>query len=168
MGQSFSKDGSATVFIEGLPVVGYFAAIGHIANGHDDHAKRAAARSTNSTIAVGSALVVGIATANPVLGGMAGAAAGSAVGIGAEHGISKTIVNDSVRGNVGDVSFQRFVVDGALGVVGSAAGGTGSVLAKQAFRDVGKHGIVKTVGHLTAGQAGNTVFARLPRHLVAR
>jgi len=95
MGQEFSKDGSATKVFENIPVLGFFATIGHAANGHHDHAKRAAAKCTNSTLAVGGA-IAGSFVGNPALGAMVGGAVGSAVGIGSEHGVSKHIKSEEV------------------------------------------------------------------------
>jgi hypothetical protein len=94
MGQAFSKDGDATVFFEALPVVGYVAAAVHGIARNDEHAKRAAAKCTNSSLVtigtVGGGLVGGIP------GAMAGGAAMAGVGIGSQYGVSEHIKDENV------------------------------------------------------------------------
>ena len=64
-----------------------------------------------------------------MVGGPAGAVAGgmlaSSAGIGCEYGISTTIDDQSVKGNVGDVSIKRFAIDGM--VAGILPGGQTAV-----------------------------------------
>jgi len=90
------------------------------------------AASTNSLIttagAVGGGLIGGPA------GAVAGAAAASQVGMVTEWGIAKTIDNQDVKGDVGEISLQRAVTDAALGALtGVVGGGVGaSAIGKEA------------------------------------
>ncbi|RYO01820.1 hypothetical protein AA0120_g1 [Alternaria tenuissima] len=107
---AFSRDGSATRFCEKLPVIGHVTAGVQLLAGNPDHAKRAAATATNSTLKAGGA-AVGFAVGGP-LGAVAGAAAGSMAGLGCEYGISTAIDDKDVKGDVGEVSLKRIIFSG--------------------------------------------------------
>ncbi|VDC03066.1 unnamed protein product [Peniophora sp. CBMAI 1063] len=147
---SFHRDGATTRFCEKLPIIGYgVAGIQKIA-GNDEHAKRAVATATNSTIALGGA-AAGFCVAGPV-GAVAGAALGSGAGIASEYGISKTIHDEKVKGDVGNVSVGRIVTEVGLSAVGGGfTSGGGAVLASGA-REVGKIGL-KEAAKQTAQQS---------------
>ncbi|KAB2102386.1 hypothetical protein AG0111_0g8832 [Alternaria gaisen] len=147
---AFSRDGSATRFCEKLPVIGHVTAGVQLLAGNPEHAKRAAATATNSTLTTGGA-VLGFMAGGPP-GAVAGAMLGSTAGIGCEYGISTAINDESVKGNVGDVSIHRFVIDGVLsgGTAfipgGTAAIGTaGKEAAKQVASSAVKTGLVTGV-----------------------
>ncbi|KUJ09682.1 uncharacterized protein LY89DRAFT_690125 [Mollisia scopiformis] len=91
----FSKDSKETKFVENIPIIGYLASAIHAGAGNEEHTKRAAAKCTNSNLAVIGGIAGGV-LGGPV-GAMAGAAAGSSVGIASEHGISQHIKDESVR-----------------------------------------------------------------------
>mmetsp|Transcript_100647 Transcript_100647/g.290757 ORF Transcript_100647/g.290757 Transcript_100647/m.290757 type:complete len:393 (-) Transcript_100647:46-1224(-) len=86
---AFDKNGCVTEFLERLPIAGFAVGAVHAAAENESHAKRAASRSLNSTVAAG----VGAAAlaAAPVTGGAAlmgigamGGLAGVAIGHGAQ------------------------------------------------------------------------------------
>ncbi|CAN9172085.1 unnamed protein product [Alternaria alternata] len=77
---AFARDGSVTLICEKLPVIGYVTAGVQLVAGNPDHAKRAAATATNSTLKVGGA-AVGFAVGGP-LGAVADATVGSMAGLG--------------------------------------------------------------------------------------
>ncbi|CAN9080904.1 unnamed protein product [Alternaria sp. RS040] len=147
---AFSRDGSATRFCEKLPVIGHVTAGVQLLAGNPEHAKRAAATATNSTLTTGGA-VLGFMAGGPP-GAVAGAMLGSTAGIGCEYGISTTIKDEGVKGNVGEVSMKRIVVDGALsGATAFIPGGTATIgtagkeVAKQAASSAFKTGVVTSV-----------------------
>ncbi|CAN9094581.1 unnamed protein product [Alternaria alternata] len=146
---AFSRDGSATRFCEKLPVIGHVTAGVQLLAGNPEHAKRAAATATNSTLTTGGA-VLGFMAGGPP-GAVAGAMLGSTAGIGCEYGISTTIKDDGVKGNVGEVSIKRIVVDGALSGAtafipgGTAVGSVGKEAAKQGVSSAVKTGLVTGV-----------------------
>jgi len=94
MGQEFSKDGQATKIIESIPVAGYIASAVHANAGNQEHAKRAAAKCTSSTLTtigtVGGGILGGPA------GAMAGGAAMAGAGIGSQYGVSQHIKDEAV------------------------------------------------------------------------
>lgn len=159
----FSRDSPETRWIEGTPFVGLIASAFHGFAGNSDHAKRAAAKSVNSTLTVGAAIAAGMLTLNPFVGGAVGGAMGSALGIGAEHAISKSIEDDEVRKEVGDASLGRFASEMAWGGASGGFGGVGSSTAKEVFRAAGIHGVKKTAAHLGARAYGDLVFVKLPQ-----
>ena len=57
----FYKDGYGTKFFEEIPVIGYIPSMIHGIAGNHDHAKRAAAKCTNSVLETGGALIGGVA-----------------------------------------------------------------------------------------------------------
>ncbi|KAL1799778.1 hypothetical protein ACET3X_000120 [Alternaria dauci] len=146
---AFSRDGKATRFCEKLPIIGHATAGIQLLAGNKEHAKRAAATATNSTLTTGGA-VLGFMAGGPP-GAVAGAMIGSTAGIGCEYGISTTIGDDNVKGNVGQVSIKRIVVDGALSGAtafipgGTAVGSLGKEAAKQGVSSAVKTGIVTGV-----------------------
>ncbi|KAJ7101699.1 hypothetical protein C8R44DRAFT_350039 [Mycena epipterygia] len=149
LANAFGKDGAATTFMEKLPVVGHGVALVHVITGNPDHAKRAAATATNSVITAAGAVAGG---AMGIVGGpvgiIAGASAGGAlaaqVGMVTEYGIASTIKDESVKGDVGEISLKRALTDGALaGVSGLIGGGggltsTGKAVGKMAIESTGK------------------------------
>lgn len=68
----FGRDGAVTKFLEKLPVIGYLVSLYHWITGDTEHAKRAAAKSTKSTIV----------TAGTLVGSLLGGPLGSFVGTG--------------------------------------------------------------------------------------
>ncbi|KAF9119981.1 hypothetical protein BGW39_011754 [Mortierella sp. 14UC] len=146
-----SRDGKFTRFLEKIPIVGYGVAAVQAATGNPDHAKRALATSTNSLItAAGS--VGGFIAGGPV-GAVAGGALASQVGMLTEFGISKTIDDDKVKGDVGELSVKRAVLDAVIGgAAGAVGGGAGvSSAGKEAGRMAisGTAQVVKTLGYET-------------------
>jgi hypothetical protein len=108
MGQEFSKDGRATKIAESIPIVGYGAATVHGIAGNDEHAKRAAAKCTNSTVTTASTVAAGLVGGPPAA--MAAGAAGAAAGTGIQHGISKKIDDRNVSPSVNDAK-ERAAAD---------------------------------------------------------
>jgi hypothetical protein len=161
---AFSRDGSATRFCEKLPVIGHVTAGVQLLAGNPEHAKRAAATATNSTLTTGGA-VLGFMAGGPP-GAVAGAMLGSTAGIGCEYGISTAINDEGVKGNVGEVSIKRIVVDGVLsgGTAfipgGTAAIGTaGKEAAKQVASSAFKTGLVTGVFTYVVSQGGLVISA---------
>ena len=161
---AFSRDGSATRFCEKLPVIGHVTAGVQLLAGNPEHAKRAAATATNSTLTTGGA-VLGFMAGGPP-GAVAGAMIGSTAGIASEYGISTTIDDKGVKGNVGEVSIKRIVVDGVLSggtafIPGGAAtiGTAGKEVAKQAASSAFKTGIVTGVFTYVVSQGGLVISA---------
>ena len=83
------------------------------------------------------------------LGAAGGAALASTAGIACEYGISTTIDDQNVKGNVGEVSIKRIVVDGALSSItavipgGTAViGSAGKEVAKQSISSAVKTGVL--------------------------
>ncbi|KAG9192881.1 hypothetical protein G6011_11615 [Alternaria panax] len=128
---AFSRDGSATRFCEKLPVIGHVTAGVQLLAGNSDHAKRAAATATNSTLTAGGA-AIGFALAGPP-GAVAGGMLASSAGIACEYGISTAIDDQSVKGDVGEVSLKRFAVDGAVagGLLGVSKTRSGVVTGEE-------------------------------------
>ena len=157
--EAFSRDGSVTRIAEKLPVVGTFTACIQGIAGNEDHAKRALATSTNSLITTAGA-VGGFFIAGPP-GAVAGAALGSTAGIAVEHGLSTDIKDSNVKGDVGDMSLKRFVVDAAFaGSTAVIGGGGGGAIAKQVGVGVSKEAgkafagsVVKTAATTIIGEA---------------
>ena len=173
---SFHRDGATTRFCEKLPIIGYGVAGVQKLAGNDEHAKRAVATATNSTIALGGA-AAGFCVAGPV-GAVAGAALGSGAGIASEYGISKTIKDDKVKGDVGDVSVGRIVTEVGLSAVGGAFTSGGGAAISSGVREASKVGLkeaakqtaqqslkqaaqatVKQVAKASAGTLAGTVLA---------
>ncbi|KAF9164133.1 hypothetical protein BGX21_000846 [Mortierella sp. AD011] len=109
---AFSRDGSVTCFLEKVPIVGYGVAGVQAIAGNTDHAKRALATSTGSLITTAGS-VGGFMVGGPV-GAAAGAAVASQVGMVTEFGISKTISDDNVKGNVGEISLKRALLGATM------------------------------------------------------
>ncbi|RUS35521.1 hypothetical protein BC938DRAFT_481114 [Jimgerdemannia flammicorona] len=140
----FERDSEETKFVEGIPFIGYVASVVHARAGNRDHARRAAAKSTNSLLKATGAIVGG------VVGGPAGAIVGraamSSVGVRVEYAIAERIEDESVRCTVGAVKPKVFLhdmvfsaIDGGIGNFGSSLVKKGSVkkfLAEQATRVV--------------------------------
>jgi hypothetical protein len=91
---------------------------------------------------------------------------GSTAGIGCEYGISTAINDEGVKGNVGEVSIKRIVVDGVLsgGTAfipgGTAAIGTaGKEAAKQVASSAFKTGLVTGVFTYVVSQGGLVISA---------
>ncbi|KAJ7785036.1 hypothetical protein DFH07DRAFT_907698 [Mycena maculata] len=158
---AFSKDGAATTFMEKLPLVGHGVALVHVIAGNPDHAKRAAATATNSVITTAGAVAGG---AIGIVGGPAGVIAGASVG-GAlaaqagmitEYGIASTIKDESIKGDVGEISLKRALTDGVIagvsGLIGGGGGLTsaGKAAGKTAIEATGK-ALMKT-GYESAGK----------------
>ena len=109
IGEAFSKDGVVTTFVEKLPVLGHDVALVHVIAGNPDHAKRATATATNSAITEAGAVAGG---AIGVIGGPTGVIAGASlggalaaqVGMVTEYGIASTIKDESLKGDVGEIS----------------------------------------------------------------
>lgn len=76
-------------------MLGYAIAAGRGITGDHDRARRAAARSTNSTLTTLGAIGGGLVGGPP--GVMAGGASMNAVGLASEHGISKHIQDKTVE-----------------------------------------------------------------------
>ncbi|KAH3964027.1 hypothetical protein HBH70_229530 [Parastagonospora nodorum] len=140
----FSKDSKETKVAEDIPGLGLIAAAIHKGADNDEHAKRAAAKGTNSALTVGGGVLGGV-TGGPA-GAMAGAAAGSAAGIGSEHGVSTHINDDEVRSEVGSVKPERFGVETSLAAVAGGTGGAGKEITKGIAREAGVHGLKKGGG----------------------
>ncbi|KAF9995952.1 hypothetical protein BGZ80_007383, partial [Entomortierella chlamydospora] len=122
---AFSKDGAATHFFERIPVVGYGVAGVQAIAGNSEQAKRALALSTNSLITTAGA-VGGFAVGGPA-GAVAGGALAAQAGMASEWGIAKTINDPTVKGDVGEVSVKRALVDGLVGGVSGVIGGGGGM-----------------------------------------
>ncbi|TRM69619.1 hypothetical protein BD626DRAFT_474778 [Schizophyllum amplum] len=136
MGNATSRDGSVTTFCEKLPVIGYGVAAIQLIAGNPEHAKRAAATSTNAVITTTGAVLGSVAgaavgvvggpagvVAGAIAGGGIGSAAAAQVGMVVEYGISTTIDDEKVKGGVGEVSWKRAGKDALIGAVTGAAGG---------------------------------------------
>ena len=95
--------------------MGYGVAAVQAIAGNDDHVMRAVAVSTNSMLRTAGA--VGDDFIDGPVGAIAGAAAASQVGMVIEWGIAKTIDNQDVKGDVGEISLQRAVTDATLGAL---------------------------------------------------
>lgn len=100
---AFSRDGAVTVFCEKIPVIGHVTAGIQAVSGNPEHAKRALASSTGALVTTAGA-VGGFVVGGPV-GAVAGGATASQLGIVTEWGISKTINDEEVKGNVGKLWF---------------------------------------------------------------
>lgn len=111
MGQEFSRDGRATKIAESVPIVGYDAAAVHGIAGNNEHAKRAAAKCTNSTATTAGSVAGGLVAGVP--GAMAGGAAGAGAGTGIQHGVSKKIDDRdvSLRGGHFDGELPLTMID---------------------------------------------------------
>ncbi|KAF8644720.1 hypothetical protein AX16_008309 [Volvariella volvacea WC 439] len=145
---TFSRDGSATRFLESLPIIGRITAGHKVAHLHWRR-------------------VVGFMVGGPV-GAVAGGALGSAGGLGSEYGIAQTIEDKQVKGDVGEISLGRaaaeIVIGGAAGFMGGGGvvgvGKAGLEASKEAGKHIGKEliiqmgkGLVQT-GAGTVGKAG--------------
>ncbi|KAJ3917860.1 hypothetical protein F5877DRAFT_67837 [Lentinula edodes] len=149
MGNANSRDGSLTTFCERLPLIGYGVTAVQLIEGNPDHAKRAAATSTNAIVTTGGA----------VLGSMAGAAAGvvagppsaaaAQFGMVTEYGIATSIGDAKVKAGVGEISWKRAGGDALIGAFTGAAGG--------AF---GVPGVTRA-----AGQAGSNLVGNVSTNL---
>ncbi|KAG9064532.1 hypothetical protein KI688_003722 [Linnemannia hyalina] len=156
---AFSRDGSVTCILEKIPVVGYGVATVQAITGNPDHAKRALATSTNSLITTAGA-VGGFVVGGP-LGAVAGGALASQVGMVTEFGISKTIDDDKVKGDVGALSIKRALVDaaigGATGLIGGGAGTVGKIAidaSTQAARNMAIKSVANAIASNTGKEAG--------------
>jgi hypothetical protein len=161
---AFSRDGGATRFCEKLPVIGHVTAGIQLLAGNPEHAKRAAATATNSTLTAGGA-VAGFMVGGP-LGAAGGAALASTAGIACEYGISTTIDDQNVKGNVGEVSIKRIVVDGALSSItavipgGTAViGSAGKEVAKQSISSAVKTGVLTGLSTYAISKNSPTTLA---------
>ncbi len=126
---AFSRDGTVTKICEKIPIVGHVTAGVQYIAGNEEHAKRALAASTGSLVTTGGA-VVGFMVGGPP-GAVVGAAVASQAGIAAEYGISTTIKDQNVKGDVGEVSIKRCITDGILSAgTGLVGGGTGLAAGK--------------------------------------
>lgn len=136
MGNATSKDGALTKICESIPIVGTATAGIHALAGNGDHAKRALAVSTGSLIKAGGA-IGGFCVGGP-LGAVAGGAAAASLGIGAEYGISKTIDDPNVKGDVGSVSLKRIAIETVIGGGTAMIGGGGAAAVKEAGTQIAK------------------------------
>ncbi|KAK6003130.1 hypothetical protein QM012_000975 [Aureobasidium pullulans] len=156
MGNATSRDGAVTRFTEKIPVVGLVTAAVQAAAGNEEHAKRALANQANAIITT-AGTVAGFAVGGPV-GAVAGGALASSAGIGAEYAVSTTINDPNVKGDTGNVSVQRFVMDGALaGAGGMLGGGSAGTLAKQVGTGFSKEVAKSAAGTATKTLVGATV-----------
>ncbi|KAF8320373.1 hypothetical protein DL93DRAFT_1836321 [Clavulina sp. PMI_390] len=160
MGNATSRDGAVTKFTEKVPVVGLVTAAVQAASGNGEHAKRALANQANSIITT-AGTVAGFVVGGPV-GAVAGGVLGSTAGIGAEYGISTTIDDENVKGDTGNVSVQRFVIDGALaGAGGVLGGGAGGAVGKQVgigfSKEVGKDAASTATKALVGATVAQTI-----------
>ncbi|KAF8316324.1 hypothetical protein DL93DRAFT_769306 [Clavulina sp. PMI_390] len=155
MGNSVSRDGAVTKFTEKIPVVGLITAAVQAASGNSEHAKRALANQANAIITT-AGTVAGFAVGGPP-GAVLGGALASTGGIGAEWAVSTTIDDPNVKGDTGNVSVQRVILDGALaGAGGALGGGSGGTIAKQ----VGI-GFSKEAGKQVGKEAGKSALSTL-------
>jgi hypothetical protein len=142
----FSKDGQGTIFLEGIPGVGYVVALAQAIDGNtvssilsilihfysrnifQEQAKRAAIRSTDSLIttaaAVGGGLVAGPA------GAIFGAAAGKTIGIGFEK-VAADVVDPKARKGVGEQTLVSGIIEVATNAAGGGAGGVARVIYQE-------------------------------------
>lgn len=129
MGQEFGKNGSATRALESIPIIGYGVAAAQGLAKNFDEAKRAAAKCTNSNLAV----IGGVA--GGAVGGPAGAVAGAVLmkgaGIATEYGIGHNhIDNAEVRAQTVP-TLESATLDLALAGAGAGAGAVGSTVVKE-------------------------------------
>lgn len=149
----FSKDGKGTVFLEGLPGVGYVVAAAQAGHGNTEEAKRALIRSTDSLIttagAVGGGLVAGPA------GAVLGAAAGKAVGIGFEKAAAES-VDPRARLGIGEQTLVSGIIEVATNAAAGGAGGVGRVLYQEAVNATARTALGRFV---SSSAAGATMFS---------
>mmetsp|Transcript_25023 Transcript_25023/g.44409 ORF Transcript_25023/g.44409 Transcript_25023/m.44409 type:complete len:312 (+) Transcript_25023:103-1038(+) len=138
VGRSFGPDGGVTQFCENIPVVGYVPAACHGIAGNHEHAKRAAARCTNSTVATGAVIGAGVAVAATgggaavAMGACAAAgAAGSAAGNGIQRGFEEGYSEEAKRNMPGarevtDMKPEHWISGMAVGAVSGAVGASGA------------------------------------------
>ncbi|KAJ3909657.1 hypothetical protein F5879DRAFT_984492 [Lentinula edodes] len=117
MGNANSRDGSLTTFCERLPLIGYGVTAVQLIEGNPDHAKRAAATSTNAIVTTGGIF------AGAVAGGSLGSAAAAQFGMVTEYGIATSIGDAKVKAGVGEISWKRAGGDALIGAFTGAAGG---------------------------------------------
>ncbi|OJD29641.1 uncharacterized protein BKCO1_7600036 [Diplodia corticola] len=135
---AFSRDGAVTRVAESIPVVGHVTAGIQAAAGNTEHAKRAVAKATGS-LATAAGAVGGFCVGGPV-GAVAGGAAASQLGALIEHGLAKTIDDEKVKGDTGDLSAKRLITDAVLGGAGGLLGGGGGQAAKAVGSELLKDG----------------------------
>ncbi|OCH86587.1 hypothetical protein OBBRIDRAFT_838041 [Obba rivulosa] len=150
----FSKNGKATVFLEGLPVVGYVVAAGQGIAGNTEEAKRAAIRSTNALITTAATVGGGI-VAGPA-GAMLGAAAGKAAGIGLEKATAGT-VDPGVRMGLGEQTLASGAIEVVTSAAGGGAGGVGSALYSATAGTTGT-AVGNAIGSSLASTTASTMF----------
>ncbi|KAJ3888522.1 hypothetical protein GG344DRAFT_67873 [Lentinula edodes] len=103
-----------------VPLTGYGVAAVLIIEGNPDHAKRAAATSTNAIVTTGGAVLgsmtgaaAGVVAGPPgifagaVVGGSLGSVAAAQLGMVAEYGIATSIGDAKVKAGVGEISWKR-------------------------------------------------------------
>lgn len=151
---AFSRDGVVTTFCEKIPIVGHATAGIQALAGNSEHAKRALATSTGSLITTAGA-IRGFIVGGPI-GAVAGGAAAAQLGIAAEWGISTTIHDDKVKGDVGEVSLGHCAGEAVLGGASGLLGGGGaSAVGKQAMKAFGSE-VAKKVASEAVGSAIRT------------
>ena len=145
----FSKDGAVTTFVENIPVAGHIASGVHAIAGNESHAKRAAAKSTNATVATAAVVGTGALVAETgggaavvIAAGAAAGAAGAAAGGGVQVAIEATYTDKDVK-VVGQEQTNKtpgqWVGEVALGgVLGGVAGGVGAGVGAAAATPVGQ------------------------------
>jgi len=139
--------------LESVPGAGHVLAAANAAVGEPEHAKRMAAKSTNSAIEFTTTLAGSVAggPAGAAAGSITGAASGALLGDTAEKGIADRIKDDGARKGAGGFNVEKVAGD-VLGASFAAAASAGSKqLTKEGFRRIGTHGMKKTAGHVSAG-----------------
>ena len=152
----FSKDGAVTTFVENIPVAGHIASGVHAIAGNESHAKRAAAKSTNATVATAAVVGTGLAVAATggtagvvIAAGAAAGAAGAAAGGGVQVAIEATYTDKDVK-VVGQEQTNKtpgqWVGEVAVGgVLGGIGAGAATPVGQSASRGVAQSA-VKNIG----------------------
>ncbi|EPZ31566.1 hypothetical protein O9G_000042 [Rozella allomycis CSF55] len=166
-GQAFSKDGVATKVCESIPVVGYAASAVHAIAGNEEHAKRAAAKCTSSTITAAGAICGGGVGGVPAA--MLGASLMGVAGNAVEAEIAKNHIHDElVKADCTNHDAVNYVGAFAFAAAGAGIAGVGNVAAKQVLRELGKQGLIKGVAGFAAGKVAEACFVNVPKALIPK
>ncbi|KAJ3318670.1 hypothetical protein HDV06_007132 [Boothiomyces sp. JEL0866] len=158
----FEKDSTETKVIESLPFIGYLAAQQHSNCNNNEQAKRAIAKTTNSSI-----LTVG-AIAGALVAGPAGLVAGSIIsavaGTAAEATISDQMVSDPVvKSELAQHSVKDYLLSATFASVTSAFHTVGSVTTKLVMNEIGVHGVRKAIVGYFGGRTLSFIFSDIPQ-----
>jgi hypothetical protein len=157
---AFRTEGAVTTFLESVPVAGYGVSAVHAIAGNESHAKRAAARTTNSTVAfavgLGTVVATGGSAAVVIGAGAAAGAVGSALGGASQLGIESCYTEEDIE-VVGkeqtDKTPGQWLGEALLGAAAGAASGgvgaaaSGSQVGKSASRGVAQSIVTVTAEH---------------------